>query len=106
MAEYGGRTGGGAGPESGRGLDRGLDRGLEKAKGLLESGNTGNIQEVAASVGYDDAYHFSKLFKKKTGQNFIEYLTEIRIGKAKELLRNTDMSMKEVSMQVGYGDPN
>ena len=40
---------------------------LEKAKGLLESGNTGNIQEVAASVGYDDAYHFSKLFKKRYG---------------------------------------
>lgn len=40
---------------------------LEKAKGLLENGYQGSIQEVAALVGYDDAYHFSKLFKKKFG---------------------------------------
>lgn len=40
---------------------------LEKAKELLEAGYEGSIQEVAASVGYDDAYHFSKLFKKRYG---------------------------------------
>lgn len=40
---------------------------LEKAKELLENGYEGNIQEVATSVGYDDAYHFSKLFKKHFG---------------------------------------
>ncbi|MCI5920104.1 MAG: AraC family transcriptional regulator [Roseburia sp.] len=40
---------------------------LEKAKELLENGWNGSIQEVASSVGYDDVYHFSKLFKKKYG---------------------------------------
>jgi len=40
---------------------------LEKAKKLLENGWDGSIQEIAAEVGYDDAYHFSKLFKKKYG---------------------------------------
>lgn len=40
---------------------------LEKAKELLEEGYQGSIQEVAALVGYDDAYHFSKLFKKRYG---------------------------------------
>ncbi len=40
---------------------------LEKAKMLLESGNNSSIQEIAAMVGYDDAYHFSKLFKKRYG---------------------------------------
>lgn len=40
---------------------------LEKAKELLENGYQGSIQEVAAMVGYDDAYHFSKLFKKRYG---------------------------------------
>lgn len=40
---------------------------LEKAKALLESNNSGSIQEIAAMVGYDDAYHFSKLFKKHFG---------------------------------------
>ncbi|MCM1569216.1 MAG: AraC family transcriptional regulator [Roseburia sp.] len=40
---------------------------LEKAREILESGYAGSIQEVAALVGYDDAYHFSKLFKKHHG---------------------------------------
>lgn len=40
---------------------------LEKAKQLLEVGHNGTIQEIAAMVGYDDAYHFSKLFKKRYG---------------------------------------
>ena len=40
---------------------------LEKAHELLEKGWSGSIQEAAAAVGYDDAYHFSKLFKKRYG---------------------------------------
>ncbi|MCM1025502.1 MAG: AraC family transcriptional regulator [Roseburia sp.] len=40
---------------------------LEKAREMLENGWEGSIQEAAAAVGYDDAYHFSKLFKKKYG---------------------------------------
>lgn len=40
---------------------------LEKAKELLEQGKAQSVQEVAAMVGYDDAYHFSKLFKKRFG---------------------------------------
>lgn len=40
---------------------------LEKAKELLEKGFNGSIQEIAATVGYDDVYHFSKLFKKRYG---------------------------------------
>lgn len=40
---------------------------LEKAREMLENGWDGSIQETAAAVGYDDAYHFSKLFKKKYG---------------------------------------
>lgn len=40
---------------------------LEKAKELLEQERTGSIGEVAAQVGYEDAYHFSKLFKKRYG---------------------------------------
>lgn len=40
---------------------------LDKAKEILESKKELSIQEVAALVGYDDAYHFSKLFKKRFG---------------------------------------
>lgn len=51
-------------------------------------------------------YYFSKLFKKKTGKNFIEYLTQIRMEHAKILLSSSSMSMKEICMEVGYSDAN
>ena len=51
-------------------------------------------------------YYFSKVFKDETGENFIEYLTTIRIEKAKELLRGSNLSMKEICSAVGYSDPN
>lgn len=40
---------------------------MEKAKELLEKNETLSVAEIAAMVGYDDAYHFSKLFKKAYG---------------------------------------
>lgn len=40
---------------------------MEKAKELLTNDPSLSVQEIAARVGYDDAYHFSKLFKKKFG---------------------------------------
>lgn len=51
-------------------------------------------------------YYFSKIFKEETGQNFIEYLTNVRIDKAKELLKDTSYTMKEICVMVGYQDPN
>ena len=51
-------------------------------------------------------YYFSKLFKEETGENFIEYLTSLRINKAKELIQNSSLSMKEICAEVGYADPN
>ena len=51
-------------------------------------------------------YYFSKLFKEETGENFVEFLTRVRIEKAKELLRTPEKSMKEICSEVGYSDPN
>jgi len=42
---------------------------LERARELLVEEREMSIQEVAAAVGYDDAYHFSKLFKKYYGKS-------------------------------------
>lgn len=44
----------------------------------------------------------SKVFKETTGTNFIDYLTQIRLEKAKELLRETDLKMNQVAESVGY----
>lgn len=51
-------------------------------------------------------YYFSKLFKEKTGENFVEFLTRVRIDRAKEMLGSPDRSMKEICQEVGYSDPN
>lgn len=64
-----------------------------------------SMQEAAEEMGYSDAY-FSKLFKQYFNQNFTAYLTEYRIKKAKELLCNTNKSIKDISRMVGYTDSN
>ena len=51
-------------------------------------------------------YYLSKIFKDETGQNFIDYLTKIRIEKAQALLRNPQCSIKEICQSIGYRDPN
>lgn len=42
------------------------------------------------------------MFKDITGVNFIDYLTSIRLNKAKELLINTDMKINEIAETIGY----
>lgn len=63
-----------------------------------------SLNHVAASV-YISPNHFSAIFRKKTGETFIKYLTDLRMSKAKELLRCTDMRTSEVGIAVGYKDP-
>ncbi|MCU6791800.1 response regulator [Paenibacillus sp. WQ 127069] len=50
--------------------------------------------------------YFSNLFKKDTGESFTNYLTKVRVDKAKMLLRNTGMKIAEIAEAVGYADPN
>ena len=64
-----------------------------------------SMQEVAQTMGYSDAY-FSKLFKQYFNQNFTAYLTEYRMKKAKQLLSDTNESIKDISRKVGYTDSN
>lgn len=52
------------------------------------------------------AYYFSKVFKDETGENFIDYVTQVRIEKAKQLLVIKETSIKEVCVAIGYKDPN
>lgn len=51
-------------------------------------------------------YYFSKVFKDEAGENFIEYLTKVRMENAKEYLKNPELSVKEICAMSGYGDPN
>ncbi len=48
--------------------------------------------------------YVSFLIKNETGLTYSQYLTELRIGKAKELLTTTDLSLAEISEAVGFND--
>lgn len=64
-----------------------------------------SMQDAARAMNYSDAY-FCKLFKQCFDQNFTSYLTNYRVNEAKKLLENRELSVKDVSMKVGYFDSN
>jgi two-component system response regulator YesN len=64
-----------------------------------------SLEEVSSEIGLSP-YYFSKLFKESQGMTFVEYLTKLRMGEAKKLLRTARLSQKEICFQVGYRDPN
>lgn len=61
--------------------------------------------DVAGILGYSDVY-FSKIFKQLFDDTFINYLTNLRIEKAKVLLKDVSFNIKEVGASVGYTDSN
>lgn len=91
-----------------------LNKRSEKANGLVENAKAYILQNYQKDISLDEVsrivnispYYFSKIFKEDTGENFVEYLTGIRIAKAKELLDTTEYSMKEICSMIGYSDPN
>ena len=64
-----------------------------------------SLDDVSKEVNVSP-YYFSKLFKEEIGENFIDYLTSLRIHNAKELLRRPVLSIREAGLQSGYADPN
>jgi len=59
-----------------------------------------------ASKFYMNPVYLGQLFKKTYGVYFKDYLLEVRIEKAKQILRQTDMRIYEVAEKVGFGSPD
>ncbi|GGI44767.1 AraC family transcriptional regulator [Paenibacillus marchantiophytorum] len=62
------------------------------------------VADIAKRVGFAESY-LSVLFKKETGEKIIEYLTKVRMKKARELLKDPSYKIYEISEMIGYGDP-
>lgn len=64
-----------------------------------------SLEEVAEKIGLS-SYYLSKLFKEQFQISFIEYVTQLRIRKAKDFLLEGTLSLKEIALTIGYKDPN
>lgn len=59
--------------------------------------------QAAAMVGMSQS-HFMRFFKQAAGMTFVDYLTHLRVGKARQLLRDKTLSIAEISNLVGFTD--
>ncbi|MBR1773429.1 MAG: response regulator [Eubacterium sp.] len=81
---------------------------IEKAKKFIQDeyrNEDMSLQLVASNVNVS-SNHFSAIFRKETGETFIDYLTRVRMENAKELLTCTSMKTSEIGFEVGYRDPH
>lgn len=59
------------------------------------------LNELANQVNYSQ-FHFIRIFQKETGKTPFEYLTDIRVEKAKEYLSTSNLSITEICLQCGF----
>lgn len=79
---------------------------LEEAKSYIQQHYDDvniSLNSVAASVNLSPN-HFSSIFSQEMGKTFVEYLTSVRMEKAKELLRTSSLKSAEIAYAVGYKD--
>lgn len=96
----------GASPRPPRELAGTLPEGvLRRVTDLVGDGLSGKItlSEMAAVAGLSP-YHFSRLFKASTGLSPYRYVLARRVGRARELLTRTDLSMPEVAARSGFAN--
>ena len=77
-----------------------------KAQNYIEENLTRELTMAEVANYVDVSYaHFSRIFKKVQGMNFVDYLANARIKRAKQFLKNTTMDINEISALLGYRSP-
>jgi YesN/AraC family two-component response regulator len=76
---------------------------ITRAKEFIKTHQTDDISlgDVANSVN-TSTFYFCKMFKKSTGLNFTDYLSRVRVEKAKNLLLNPNLRISEIAYEVGF----
>ena len=64
-----------------------------------------SLARLAEKVYFNPSY-LSRIFKQVTGINILSYINDIRVGKAKELLRDSSLKIHEIAAAVGYDSPS
>jgi two-component system response regulator YesN len=85
-----------------------------RSKSLVEKAKRFIQRRYASQIGYRDVAreifispsYFMTLFKKETGLTFTDYLTEVRIEAAKDLLRTSEKTITEIAFDVGFNNSN
>lgn len=78
---------------------------MNRIKEHVENHYQENITlESMAALVFMNPYYFSSFFKKHTGQNFKQYVTEVRMKQAVRLLLQTDLMVYEIAERVGYNN--
>ena len=78
---------------------------VEKVIKYVKSKVPGEVTlSEAASIVHLNPSYLSKLFKDKTGQNFVDFVLDIRMNEAKKLLERTSLRVTEIADRLGYSD--
>jgi two-component system response regulator YesN len=64
-----------------------------------------SLTKIARAV-YFNASYLSRFYKQNTGINILEYISELKVEKAKELLANPDLKINKISAQTGFDSPS
>lgn len=78
---------------------------LQKALQYIDENcdQTLTLEQVAQKVSLSP-FHFSHIIKKELGFTFVDYLTKVRMERAKKLLKETDLGIMQVALESGYCD--
>lgn len=81
-----------------------IERAIDYMNAHLDDASL-TLPVICAYLALSTSY-FSSLFKAETGKTFVEYLTGIRMEKAKQLLGTTDLKTYEIAERCGFSDPH
>ena len=78
---------------------------IKKVLDFIEQNSTRQIRaEEAAKISGYSKYHFIRIFKEATGQDFSQYINQIRLEHAVTLLKDTSLPVTEVALSAGFSD--
>lgn len=80
-----------------------LDKAVKYIQANYDQGIT--LEDVAFEIGFS-TYYFGKMFKKTFKSSFTDYLANVRITQAKLLLKDPNLTVKDITYRIGFMDPN